>query len=353
MKKLFLLVPVAALVMTACTSESTESVGATAQQPKEISFAPIAQPATRAIVSGVGFPEDLDIFVSAYSTDASDDYFDNVTFSKDVSNAYWTGNEYWPLSPTTLNFLGIANIPKANITSFTSAAATVKWTHNGTLTNSDDMYDLLYGTGTGSVAYGEGANVNKLTYGNNVDMPFSHAAAQVAFRVALADAGYASKIRITKIVLNDMVTEAEYAITNTNTTTNVASGVWTAKDLDSDSEYTADTDVPGSNAFASSNMTASLQNNGAVVVPCKNTATTFDSFSGFDVYFTMNDNPYVYHYTPSAAEKVLEQGKKYIFDLTFTLTEIRIAPRVVDWVVNDFDGETEDTQNKEINIPEQ
>ena len=349
MKKYLFLIPVAALAMTACTNESNEFVGS--QESREIAFTPVNQMATRAIVSTTVFPNNQEMYVTAYNTKTSKDYFTNITFNGNNTNK-WKGDpaQYWPLSPTTLNFIGVTGVPEANITWNTPTASTgasIVWTHNGTLADGSGMYDLMYATGQGTVT----ADGNALTYGNNVSMQYNHALAQVAFRVRVGNVSYASDIRITKIALDDMVTGATYTLTNSTNYDDVApaaqsaSGVWA-------STTTANTDVPGSNAFASSNMTAAFQDNGAVIVPCKDNATTFNSFTGFKVYFTMNGSDMVYQYTPSDAEKVLTQGKKYIFDLTFNLTEIIIQPTVLDWVDNDFDGDADGQQNKQINIPE-
>lgn len=354
MKKHLYLFAAAAIALASCSSDDTIAENGGNQQ-KEIAFTAISQKATRAIVSTATFPDNQEMYVTAYNTATSKDYFTNITFDGDNTNK-WTGNpaQYWPLSPTTLNFIGVTGIPKANITwdsPTASAGASITWTHNGTLADGSGMYDLMYATGQGTVAYGTGAAVNQLIYGNNVAMAYNHALAQVAFRVKVYDDDYAGDIRITKIALDDMVTGATYTLSNSANYDEVApaaqsaSGVWA-------STTTANTDVPGSNAFASSNMTESFQDNGAVVVPCKDAAPTFNSFTGFKVYYTMNGSAGVYQYTPSAAEKVLTQGKKYIFDITFKLTEIKIDPSVTLWVVNDFDGETEGTQNKEIDVPE-
>ncbi len=340
MKKILFLASLAAVAMTSCTSESNEYVGD--NTPKEIAFMPLAHVPTRTIVEGVVFPDDQPIYVSAYSipgTGTPAEYFSNATFNGTVA-AGWTGSKYWPLSPVTMNFLGITGVPAGNISSFTSAGATITWTHNAA-----DQYDLMYGVGQGTVAYGTGADINKLVYGNNVSMPFKHALAQIEFKVAVGSDSYKSNIHINKIVLNGMVTAATYTLTNSTPTTTgaqSASGVWALT-------TTADTDVPGSTAFASADMSTTLAANGEVVVPCKPDATTFDSFTGFTVYFTMNGSQYTYYYTPSPAEKVLSQGKKYIYNLTLSLTEIIVAPTVIDWDV-DIDGDGIKAGDDDVNV---
>lgn len=69
MKKFFLLVPVAALAMTACTSESNEFVG-DKQQAREIKFSPLAQPNTRGAnaILNTTFPTDNTMEVACYQS---------------------------------------------------------------------------------------------------------------------------------------------------------------------------------------------------------------------------------------------------------------------------------------------
>jgi hypothetical protein len=124
MKKLFLLVPVAALALTACTSESTESVGA-AQQPKEISFTALAQPNTRAEVEGTDFPNQ-EMYVAAYdaTTPPGADYFAQTVFSQDGSTGLWKASpkKYWPLDCATLNFLAYTGVPSGSYFNVTHPA---------------------------------------------------------------------------------------------------------------------------------------------------------------------------------------------------------------------------------------
>ena len=364
MKKYLFLISMAALTFTSCSDQTTEFVGdEVAQQAREITFSPVAQPNTRAFNFGINGGTTLDneqpIYVSAYSIPGSGDaaeYFSNVTFerSSTITGNPWHATstaQYWPLSPVTMNFLGVTGVPAANVgatnagesaTAFTSAGADITWTHNGALANDATMYDLMYASGRGTVAYGTGAgNENKLVYGNNVSMVFKHALAQIVFNTAVGSSSYASAIHIDKIILNDMVKAATYTLSysnNTSTDAATVSGTW-AK---ATSSSTDNIEVPGSNAYASTDMSETLAANGKVLVPCKNNTTTFDSFSGFTVYFTINGSHYTYHYTPAAAEKVLAQGKKYVYNITLSLTEILIAPSVQLWNDDNNDGDTTD-----------
>ena len=52
------------------------------------------------------------------------------------------------------------------------------------------------------------------------------------------------------------------------------------------------------------------------------------SFTNFVINYTLNGNNYDFVYSVAP---VLEKGKKYTYAITFTLTEITIAPSIADW----------------------
>lgn len=349
MKKLFLLVPVAALVMTACTSESTESVGA-AQQPKEISFMPIAQPSTRAdvynAVSDAVFPDNYVMQVSA-NLNASGVYFHNITFEKGDGST-WKGatSQYWPLSASTLNFLAVTKWPASYSkdivgTTFTNSradgATIVLGDNKPSTVNSQDgsQHDLMYAVGRGIVTQTD----NSLSYTGNaagnaapVDMEFKHALAWVNFTAKSNVAGFTLR----SITLNNAYYGGTYTITNndnkdytydassTNSKTPTAvTGTWT---LPTDQASVA---VPGwdAAAVAVSPATATAIGNGLIVVPTNGIGET-KSFMGFTIAYTFNGQNFTYTYS---SPTVLEQAKKYTYDITFTLTEIEINPSVSNW----------------------
>ena len=72
---------------------------------------------------------------------------------------------------------------------------------------------------------------------------------------------------------------------------------------------------------------------GLMIVPNPNeTASELDpSFSTFVVYYTFNGNDYEFEYTPPDAQKRMVPGTKYDFNITFTLTEIKVDATVTDW----------------------
>ena len=331
MKRSIILITVAALALVGCTKVQDVYTGA----PQEIAFTSLAMPSTRAVnesATGTALP-DQSIWVSAYSTATSASYFADIEFGKNYvggatggSDNYWgakTTAQYWPLSPTRLNFLGITGVASHDdIASFTHAGATITWNHQTTVA---DYNDVMYGVGTGTVTQPSG---NALVYsGTTVAMPFKHALAFVEFKVAVGNASYADAIRVNKIEVKNMVKKATFALTSTTTTTDTdsqaASGVWSKT---ADAADVADVDVPGSDVYNTTAPTATLTRDGILLVPCKSGAEGFDSFTKFIIHFTMNNNAYTYEYTPATTK--LEQGHKYTYNITLTLTEIRINPTV-------------------------
>jgi hypothetical protein len=336
MKKYLLLASVAALAFTSCSDQSIEFVGdEVAQKAREITFTSLAMPSTRAVnesATGTVLP-DQPIWVSAYSTATTAAYFTDVEFDKNyaggtasASDNIWgaTGTaQYWPLSPTRLNFLGITGVAShSDIASFTHAGATITWNHQ---TTTAAYNDVMYGVGTGTVTQPSG---NALVYsGTTVAMPFKHALAFVEFKVAVGNASYADAIRVNSIEVKNMVKKATFALssstTETDTSSQTSSGVWSKT---ADAGDVADVTVPGSDVYNSTAPTATLTRDGILLVPCKSGDGGFDSFTKFIIHFTMNNNAYTYEYTPATTK--LEQGHKYTYNITLTLTEIRINATV-------------------------
>lgn len=333
MKKLFLLVPVAALAMTACTSESTESVGA-AQQPKEISFTALAQPGTRAAVDGTTFPTTLDMKVAAYQVEATGGsagvYFDATPFkyqyaggasNSSVNASYWGGDpaKYWPLTAAYINFLAIANANADNATGVSWGSNKADQVTIVMSDNSSAQRDLMYARGDGEVTFN--SSTNALTFPTKVDMEFKHAQAWIDFKVK-AKTTTETAITVNSITLNDAVYNGTYTVTHTaynaKTGQSVA-GAWTA--LGSGQAIA----VPGWSATALTTSFATV-GNGLMIVP--DDAATGD-FTSFTINYTFDGKTYEYTYTPASTQ--VEQAKHYIYEITFQLHEIFINPTIEDW----------------------
>ena len=330
MKKYLYLIPVAALAMTACTNESNEFVGS--PESREISFTAISQNTTRAAIDAFT-TEDLE--VAAYDVTGGRTFFAGTTFKKgyangaDASGSYWGGDpaRYWPLSAAKINFLAYANVQGTakfgdELVSPVDAASTAVITQTD---NSSAQKDLMFAQGYGEVE----VSCNDLTFPTKVDMAFTHAQSLITFRVKAADAA-STAITVNKIVLNNAYYSGTYTITFTNydaATSQSVAGVWTSlgdkKNLDP---------VPGSNTGTALSTSAFSDRGSALVVPnpTETTPSVVDpSFDSFTIHYTLDSKAYTYTYTP--ASRVLVQGTKYVYDITFKVHEIFINPSVSPW----------------------
>ncbi len=350
MKKYLYLIPVAALAMTtACTNESDEFVGS--QESREISFSAFTQNVTRAAVQGTTFPTTYTMEVKAYQTQPSaTGYFDKTTFSK--KETYWgaTPAKYWPLSAAKFNFFAVSGdgVTDSHITIADAlASASVAYTSAnsyGPTTQSDIMYAFNRAevTKTG----------NTLDFPDKVDMEFKHALALINFQIKAGDD--ASKaIRIKKIELNGARYTGTLAITNTNAATE--SSTWSAKvDWTPDAVQNnivvpnignTETPVALTTSYVPAN-TASSYPASLMIIPSTQTPTvTQYGFTTIKITYVLDNKEYTYEYAPSdwtdddsdpATPDVpvytyVEAGKKYTYQITMTLHEILINPRVEAW----------------------
>ena len=385
MKKLLFLIPAAALAFTACTSETTEYVGDPQQQAREIAFAPLNQKATRAAgaaeynaVEGVAYPQNYDMKVVAYSvpeTGSAGNYFGSADpdaaplfmynykgGSSGASHGYWAGStpataQYWPLSPATINFLAVSNngSPTADMVSETfnsnyASGVTVTLGNNNpqTAATGTGQHDLMYAFGRAQVTQ----SGNVLVFPDKVDMEFKHALAWVYFRVKAAStveaSGGAGEITINSITLNGAYYGGTFSAEVTNYDKAVGSGdlAWGTCQWSSPSN-TSDNVSPNYTYLGESSskvLTTSYQNvgDGLLIVPQGSMATPAAAFTSFTINYTLNGNAYDYTYTPTVADRKLLMGKKYIFDITFRLTEIFVNASVENW------DESVPTENVEI-----
>lgn len=318
MKKLFLF-SVVALALGACSNDDVVTENTKANQPKEISFAPIAQPSTRAAVSGTAFPTTDNFQVAAYMvepTSQAGNYFAPTVFNYNSTSTLWEGatKRYWPLSACYINFLGVANVEgTATFNATTPASACVV----GMTDNSSAQKDLMYAIGNGTVTQTD----NTLNFPPNVPMEFKHAQAWVKFNVKAADAA-SEAITVKSITLNGAKYAGTYTITHTaynaKTGQSVA-GAWTS--LGSATNVA----VPGWSAATLTQAGADVAN-GLLIVPDD---AASDDFTNFTINYSYDGKTYDYTYTPASLN--VEQAHSYTYNITFTLHEIQVAATVADW----------------------
>lgn len=324
MKKHLFLFAAAAVALASCNSDDTiaENSSVGSNQQKEIAFAPLAQPSTRAAVDGTTFPTSSTMEVAAYDATAGANYFDATTFSNVSETTNWAGGKYWPFTPATINFLAYAELTAGSATwNATNPASAVTLVMGD---NKTAQKDLMYACGTGTVTQ----SGNTLTFPTNVPMEFKHAQAWIKFTVKAGDATSASKIVVNSITLNSVSCQGTYTVTHTNWDKTKAqrdadaskngsvAGVW--------SDYsTYAGSIPAIKAAGYSTFSTSVQDFASLmVVPNQGIAS-------FTINYTLDGKTYNYTYTPASTS--LAQATKYIYNITLTVHEIIIAPTVVDW----------------------
>ena len=337
MKKSFLFLAAAALALASCNNDVTVAENQTlANEPQEIAFSPVSNPVkrapARAAVLDGNFPTTSDIILSAYDKTNSRTFFEGKTFkyqyvggSSSGSGSTWgaeTTPIYWPLSQTTINFLGYANKTGSSADTWTNGAQQVVIPMAD---NSSSQNDLMYAVGQGKVTQVG----NTLSFPSSVPMVFKHAQALMQFNVK-GTAAAVGKITITAITLNNAYFSGTLTVNNGNNynvdtdPTDPTSVAWSSI---SDQKATLSL-FSGSYALTSE----STKKAEVMVVPQAGPTISFD---GFSITYTLDEKSYTYTYTP--ANRVMAMATKYVYDITFDLHEIFVSPSVTQWT----DGGTE------------
>lgn len=329
MKKYLLLASVAALAFTSCSDQSTEFVGdEVAQKAREITFAPIAKPTTRAAVDGAAFTPNT-MQVTAYDVTNTREFFAPTTFTK--ASTTWKGGKYWPLSAAYVNFWAYSELQA-------SATPTLTWNATGTTAtwalemtdNKTAQKDLMYAIGNGAVT----KTSNALSFNGDaaVSMTFIHAQSWIRFMADAYDDTTGGKITLKSITLNGAKYNGTYTITFTNFNKDDGSqsvaGAWSS--LGSAASVAVPNWTAAAIAYDSSGDGV-VVGDGLLVVPDDDPATA--DFTSFDIAYTLDGKDYTFTYAPAtAAAANVDQAKKYTFKINFHLHEIEIAPTVTDWV---------------------
>ena len=330
MKKLFLF-SVAALAFCACSSDETVSENSAAnQQPKEISFSPLAKPNTRAAVDGTTFPTSISMQVAAYDVTNGRNFFTHTTFNYSGAGTIWTGGKYWPLSAAYINFLAYTNFQGTAGSETTGATWATDEASQVILVMTDNktaQKDLMYAIGNGEVTQ----SGNNLTFPPNVPMVFKHAQAWISFNADAYDATSGGKVTLNSITLNGAKYNGTYTITHTSynaTSSQSVAGAWSA--LGSTADVAVPNWTPKAIAYDAIGNGDAV-GDGLLIVPDDDNATA--DFTSFTIAYTLDGNDYTYTYTPTTpAAANVDQAKHYIYNIVFHLHEIEISATVTDWV---------------------
>ena len=292
MKRFFICAAAAIVALASCSK--TEVVNTSA--PEEIGFKAVTGAITKAPIAGAELPTTSSMVVYASKSDATDGtytpYFSGAEFS--WKSTYWGGttSRYWPESGY-LKF--IAYYPSGIGTANGDA------TTNITITGVDatDQDDILYTNLTEAQA-----SANK----NAVVMAFHHALAQVIVTAKVSDANMTG-VNVTGVVLSNAPYSGDLTLTGTNATWDNQAPILS---------------VTMPNTIASTDLTATPQTlgTGLLVVPGDHEATLTVTYTIGGLETTTD---------PIEIEGTWEKGKKYIYNLSIGLDEIKLDPSVDDW----------------------
>lgn len=311
MKKVLCFAAVATILFAAC--QKTTVVG-DYSSPQEIGIFSVSKTMTKAgAINTTTFPTDYPMKVSAYLAEgatANGEYFENKTFIHDTDA--WVGGQYWPISTAKINFFAAAPETSDVTTTFNTIAeskktATITVTNN--VTNQDDvMYALAQGSHTAGAEY------------TAVPMAFKHALSWICFSATSGNTGTgAPTIVVNNITVKNVafdgtgtltVTEANYTSTNSaNVKSENVTPTWTVTDKTSSKE-----------------IAAASFSEGMLIIP-----ETYNPTFTINYTVTQNGTSFTYDYNYNPGSSTWEAGKKYSYNITITLQEIKITPTVDTW----------------------
>lgn len=335
MKKLFVVLAVAAVTLVACKKEEvkyTESLG-------EISFKAVNGIATKAVAN----PEltttefkDTYLMKVAATTAEKKDYFEvgtgeGLTFDKGSDDKWHaTPAVYWPAGQKRIDFLAYG-LPDETKTAAAQLGVAPKFDAtapaNMLTVENWDVY-----TNQADLLYAAANNKFKDDVVSAVAMEFQHATALLVFNFGVS-AG--PDITITKIEFDQLATKGSFRVDNSKTTLSTR---WYGFTNTADCLFPAGEDASAV-AYLNSGVTACTKygtkavsgeaakqlGRSMLVIP--------QDRQRFEISYKIADKDDVYVFDCDLAKGEWEAGKIYIYDIDFNLREITIAPTVKDWTV--------------------
>ncbi len=336
MKKIFLIAASAMMVFASCTKVDINYPDN--GQPQEIALFSVNKNMVKTPVIGTAFP-DYSMQVAAYLAQANGaepgEYFDGTTFSKN-SNGVWTGGQYWPISNATINFFAVApQVESACTTTFAALTAGENSKKVATTTvtnNATNQYDVMYALDQGTHT-AEGGD-------NNVSMIFKHALSLITYSTGTLT----TSVTINSVTLNNVYFDG--------------TGTFTV----SADTYKSTSEVESTSVTPTWEATGNVANKeigtGILVVPntynysatAANPSLTINySVGGFKIDYTYT-LPKAATDADDAVSVIWAPGKKYNYVISISLNEIKIQPKVENWVDYDADESTDGTQNPGITL---
>lgn len=356
MKRISILATISALVfLTGCKKDVTVQPDNPSGYQDEIAIRTIAG-ITKSAINSTSFPEGYDIMLSAYKNvgshkgeDASANYFQGIRFTK--TGTTWkstSGPKYYPIGGT-LDFLAVASAGYKN--GSYGIMPSITWGASGNVAkravlsvpdNSTKFDDLMYAYSNDSPSSTSGTA-----------MSFKHSMAAIVF-LTKSNVAYNSTRNVGITINSITVKNAKFSGTLTlenpsagkgtgnfsatwsslgNQKASVAARVWNTNNTGTN---TSESSLSAFNVPTSYNSLSSKPfGDGYVLVPAQ-TATSFTVnytvHNGYDFNGSRQVND-TYEKTISPGG-TWEMGKKYVYQLNFTLTGIEFNPVIIDWNTN-------------------
>lgn len=192
MRKTALILAAAAVLLSAgCTKNAVDF--------PSIAFAPVAEKATKAIIEGATYPTTESFTVSAYYEGTSA-YFENLNASYNSTLSLWETStaEYWPLQGS-LTFNAYSPSSASGVTLTASGITAANYTVQ---TAAQMTTDLCYGSYTVP---------DCSSHPESVPLQFSHALAQVVFKVKAAAYYENTSLSMTSLSMGGIFSVGDFA----------------------------------------------------------------------------------------------------------------------------------------------
>ena len=317
MKKFFFsILAVGAIV--ACTKSEVKY-----DESSEIAFAPVASVNTKVAgaIESTTYPTNENFLVWAYWQDvpagsdknaftAPTTYIEGKEF-KNATNKLWKGAKrsyYWPKTGSLVfACVSPADAPLMDGSSINHSLADEFSFNYANPNKTAETRDLLWANCT--------ASYNEATAGvNGVPVKFRHALAWITFRVkgeGVSQGSYTMK----NLTLNPVMTEATFK--------SAGNGSWLAQQTSEEYEI-----FSGSQPLTASFVDLETNPRGTLVIP----QTKTGDYTATLKYTNATGDNDINETIELKLGTGWEIGKHYIYNITFSPTEILIAPTVEDWV---------------------
>ena len=327
----------AAMMLAACSNESDVYTGT----QQEIGVSGLSQKSTRAVVSGTSLVDvdgsKLPMWIHANYKDAKSNYskyIDNAEFIYEESNDLWKGKKpyYYPIDGTTNDAMDfMAYSLSKNASKEPSNPPTAEWSTEANFKNftGGTTKDLLKLTnlsldGETDVMYSDPCIGNSCPAASAPTLTFHHALAWLYFNFTQGTSSNVIKVKSIKV--NDVSISGDVTVKYNYNPTSTPS-------YKTSVEWTILSTAAARQAFIPASTDGDDPNNttGSLLVPVQ-------SRKSFTITYTLNNGGTVssdltYTY-PAADTEYWEAGKKYIYVITITLTEIKVKAVVTEYEKN-------------------